>query len=533
MAGIELSKIRDVLNSFIKKGSVTTVRTRLMVLTVLGLAATMAIWGWIQLKALDGILAEQQIKRLHDIAETVSTYYQHFPSRQGLSALDETLEDHVQTDIRLARIDIFSIENGYIEYIVGAGRTPYEWPENLISSAAEKSRPQSTELTIDGSPALGLLYPFLSERDSQTFIGVITFSQSRLEISARAERLLLFSSTGLLLVILLFLSLSYRWIIGRPLRIIINTIDEFQKGNYVKRIPIHRIDEWGQLADHFNLMADEIERVMTRNIELHRNLEDRVQEATHKVVQLQQQVNQLQKLTALGYLTATLAHDLGTPLHSIAGMATLLLEHDQWPPDVSRKLQLIVQQTQRLNTVIQNVRRATRLPEPHFEDTSVSELLNETLPLLEPLMQKSGIQLMVHVDEHIPQLHVDRYRVQTALFNLIQNALEAMIGGGNITVAARKMPHTHTIAISVQDNGPGIPQELMQRVCEPFFSTHTDEGLRGLGLAIVQDIVKIHGGHMEIKSPPSKGTCITLSFPIVETVAALEPLHESSSLNNP
>ncbi len=504
-----------------------------MVLTVLGLAVTMTIWGWIQIKVLDKILMEQQISRLYDLAETVSTYYQHFPTRQGLSALDETLEGHVQMDVRLGRIDIFSIENGYVEYIVGAGRTPYEWPDNLISSAAEKTRAQHVELIIDGSPALGLLYPFLSEKDSQTFIGVITFSQSRFEILSRAKHLLLFSSIGLLCVILLFLFLSYRWIIGRPLRIIINTIDEFQKGHYVRRIPIARLDEWGQLADHFNLMADEIERVMARNLELHRRLEDRVQEATHKVVQLQQQVNQLQQLTALGYLTANLAHDLGTPLHSIAGMTTLLLEHDQWPPDVSRKLELIVQQTQRLNTVIQNVRRATRLPEPHFEAMSVSELLNETLPLVEPLMQKSGIQLMVTVDENIPLFYVDRYRVQTALFNLIQNALEAMPDGGNITVAAYAVPQNRMIALTIQDDGPGIPPELMQRVCEPFFSTHTDEGLRGLGLAIVQDIVKIHGGQIEIKSNSIEGTQVILYFPVVSTASTEENLHGSSSLSNP
>jgi signal transduction histidine kinase len=497
-----------------------TVRTRLIVLTIFGLAVTMAVWGWVQLRALDAIMVEQQVKRLHELAETVSTYYQHFPTRKGLSALDDALEDHVKSDDRLARIDLFSIVNGEVEYIVGAGRVPYEWPENVIGAAAEKSKTQRIELNTDGGPALGLLYPFLSERDTQVFVGVIVFSQSRLEILARAKRLLLFSTMGLLFAILFVLALSYRWLIGRPLGVIIETIDEFHAGKYVKRIPIARLDEWGQLADHFNVMADEIERVLARNQELQRNLEERVQEATHKVVQLQQQVNQLQQLTALGYLTATLAHDLGTPLHSIAGLAKLLLEHDAWPPDVGRKLELIVQQTQRLNTVIKNVRHATRLPEPHFEPVTVPDLLNETLPLVEPLMQKSNIQLIVNVDENIPILHVDRYRVQTALFNLIQNALEAMSGGGEIIITASALPQNHSVAISVQDNGPGIPPEVLERVFEPFFSTHTDEGLRGLGLAIVQDIVKIHGGKIEIKSRPEEGTQIILYFPIIETVSS-------------
>ena len=224
------------------------------------------------------------------------------------------------------------------------------------------------------------------------------------------------------------------------------------------------------------------------------------------MVQLQKQVGQLQQLTAMGYLTATLAHDLGTPLHSIAGLANLLQERGNWPPDVARKLDLIVQQTQRLNTVIQNVRRATRPPEPHFEAVIVPDLLNETLSLVEPLMRKAGIELVVHLDEKLPGITADRYRVQTALFNLIQNAMEAMPAGGRITVSARADADRREVSITVEDTGSGIPPELMERVCEPFFSTHQEEGMRGLGLAIVQDIVKMHGGRMAIESRPGDGT---------------------------
>jgi len=528
-----LSTWRSVIKKVTDKVSNMTVRARLMVLIVLGLAVTMAIWGWIQLSVLNVILIEQQVKRMQELAETVITYYQHFPSGKGLSALDDALEDHVKSDDRLARIDLFSVVNSEVEYIAGAGRVPYEWHENVISSAFEKSKTQRIEINTDAGPALGLLYPFLSEKDTQVFVGVVVFSQTRMEILSRAKRLLLFSTAGLLFAILFVLALSYRWLIGRPLGVIIDTIDEFQAGEYIKRIPIAKRDEWGHLADHFNLMAEEIERVLAQNQELQRSLEERVQEATHKVVQLQQQVNQLQQLTALGYLTATLAHDLGTPLHSIGGLAKLLLEHDAWPPDVSRKLELIIQQTQRLNTVIQNVRHATRLPEPRFEAITVPDILNETLPLVEPLMQKSGIQLLVNVGENIPILHIDRYRVQTALFNLIQNALEAMPGGGKIRISASALPQNHTVAITVEDNGPGINPEVLERVCEPFFSTHTDEGLRGLGLSIVQDIVRVHGGQIEISSRPDEGTKIILYFPIIETVTPLDAGQDAPFLSKP
>lgn len=495
-----------------------SVRTRLMILTILGLAVTMAVWGWVQIRALDQILVEQQGKRLSSVAETVSTYYQHFPTGQGLSTLDATLKEQIQTDVRMARIDIFTVVKNDIDYIAGASRVSYEWPESLVSSVAASRKPQYIRLQTEDGPAVGLLYPVTTEksRATQFVVGVINFSRANAEILSRAQRLLVTSTVWLLLIILLVLAASYRWLIGRPLGIIIRTIDEFQTGQYVKRIPITRRDEWGHLSEHFNSMAQEIEKVLARNQELTRSLEDRVQEATRRVVQLQKQVNQLQQLTALGYLTATLAHDLGTPLHSIAGMASLLLEREGWPQDVARKLELIVQQTQRLNTVIQNVRRATRPPEPHFEAVRIPELLNETIPLVDPLIQKAGIDLHVHFDEKIPQILADRHRVQTALFNLIQNALEAMPEGGRITVSAKAEMERREVSITVQDTGKGIPPELMERICEPFFSTHQEEGMRGLGLAIVQDIVKMHGGRISIDSHPGEGTKIVLTFPATE-----------------
>jgi two-component system NtrC family sensor kinase len=293
------------------------------------------------------MLTEQQGKALRSVAETVGNYYQYFPTGRGLSALESALKDHLRDDRTLARIDIISVDTGYIEYIAGVGRVPYEWQwqDILAVSPSESFKPRYVKLDTESGPALGLLYPVGPEkgRDSPDFVGVVVFSSANAEVMSQTQRLLMATTTGLLIVMLLFLLMSYGWLIGRPLGTIIHTIDEFQNGQYIRRIQLRRRDEWGQIASHFNSMADEIEQVMARNQDLNRHLEERVQEATQKLAQLQKQVNQLQQLTALGYLTATLAHDLGTPLHSIAGMAKLLLEREDWAPDVARKLQLIVQ----------------------------------------------------------------------------------------------------------------------------------------------------------------------------------------------
>jgi len=490
-----------------------TIRVKLVALTVAGLAVTMAVWGVIQLTALDSILVDLQVKRLSGVAETVSTFYQHFPTRRGIATLDSALKDHIQTDIRLARIDIFDTRRNHVNYVAGASRVQYEWPDNIVAEVGVKGKSRYVRLETEGGPSLGLLYPVSGEtKDSRIIVGIIAFSRANAEIMNRSQQLLFLSSAGLLLAILLLLGISYGWMIGRPLKMIIGTIDEFQKGRYVERIPILRRDEWGQLADHFNQMADEIQNVMARNLDLTSHLADRVHEETLNVVQLQKQVDDLKQLTALGHLTANLAHDLGTPLHSIAGLAKLMLEREGWPPDVAHKLQLIVEQTQRLDNVIQNVRKATRLPEPHFELMTVSKILSETLPLVEPLIQKSHVTIDTRIERSASSLYVDRYRIQTALLNIIQNSIEAMPDGGKITISAEDDRAARIIKILISDDGQGIPADVLGKVCEPFFSSHKDEGMRGLGLAIVRDIVKVHDGQMEMQSAPGCGTCVILSL---------------------
>jgi len=510
-----ITMLKKIIARIIAYNDNLTVRVRLIVLTVAGLAITMASWGIIQLTALDRILVGQQLTRLEGVAETVSTFYQFFPTKRGLSALDSALKDHVQSDIRIARIDIFYASRNNVDFVAGASRVQYEWPDEIVALASAKGKSRYIKMETESGPALGLLYPVTGEtKDSHIVVGVIGFSRANAEILNRAQQLLIFSSAGLLMVILLLIGLSYRWLIGRPLSLIIETIDESQKEQYIKRIPIARKDEWGQLALHFNLMADEIQQVMASNFDLTRHLEDRVCEETLKVVQLQKQVDDLKQLTALGHLTANLAHDLGTPLHSIGGLAKLLLEREGFAPDVVHKLELIVQQTQRLDNVIQNVRKATRLPDPHFEVLTLQNLLSETLPLVEPLTRQNNVKVSVNIDTATQSLCVDRYRIQTALLNIIQNSLEAMPQGGKITISAEGVEQNNAVALTIKDTGGGIPANMIDKACEPFFSTRKNEGLRGLGLAIVRDIIKTHGGKMEIKSPPGKGTSIILYLPV-------------------
>ncbi|GBC84412.1 Sensor protein ZraS [bacterium HR11] len=504
-----------------------TVRTRLLLVTALGLTLTMALWGWLHLRALAEILQHRQLETLYEVAQTAGEYFQHFPTRQGLVALDRALEDLIEQNPNLVRIDVCVRLPQGIGNVVGVSRVSYDWPEADLEAVFRSGRPRQLSIQTEAGPALALLYPVRSERSRKpsAVVAVAVLTHAMTEVLSHSRRLLLVSSVGLLLATLAVLTLSYRWIIGRPLRTIIETVDALRSDGVLRRIPLQRRDEWGRLARHFNQMTEELERVLASHRALQQDLERRVQAATHHVIQLQYRVNQLERLAALGQLVAVLAHDLGTPLHSIAGLTQLLLEQDVWPPEARRKLELILQQTQRLHAVIQNVRRATRLPEPRTERVPVSTLLDETLPFVEPWLQRAGVRLQVDVAPDLPPLYADRYRVQTVLLNLIQNAVEAMPSGGRLTISARMVPERHAVAIAVRDTGPGIPPEVQARMFEPFFSTRQDEGLRGLGLAIVQDIVRGHGGSIEVESRPGEGTCFVIYWPVAvsESEASADP----------
>ena len=147
--------LKNLLAKIIDYNSNLTVRVRLVALTVAGLAVTMAIWGVIQLTALDRILVDQQVKRLEGVAETVSTFYQHFPTKRGIAALDSALKDHIQTDVRLARIDIFDIRRKNVDYVAGASRVQYEWPDNMVAEVSAKGKSRYVKLETESGTVAG------------------------------------------------------------------------------------------------------------------------------------------------------------------------------------------------------------------------------------------------------------------------------------------------------------------------------------------------------------------------------------------
>lgn len=225
--------------------------------------------------------------------------------------------------------------------------------------------------------------------------------------------------------------------------------------------------------------------------------------------------SEVQRINALIKLAKGIAHELGNPLNSIAIHLKLADKMgDALPPKEKKKfketLQVLEQETARLDRIIKNFLKATRQKPPEFKAGNIQELLEEALNFFELEFKESKIKVKTEFARNLPNFLFDRDKLYQAFLNIIKNAVEAMPKGGElwIKIAAREKVCT----IAFQDSGVGIPEKDLPYIFEEYYTTK-EEG-SGLGLAIVYNMIREHGGRIDVKSAPKKGTLFVIQLPI-------------------
>ncbi|HEU0034229.1 MAG TPA: ATP-binding protein [Kofleriaceae bacterium] len=273
----------------------------------------------------------------------------------------------------------------------------------------------------------------------------------------------------------------------RPLRRLRDGARRIAAGDYASRIPEHGPAEVAELAREFNSMG--------------RAVEERERELVRS-----------ERLAAVGKMAAMITHEVRNPLSSI-GLNTELLE-DELASDAGEARDLcrsIHREVDRLTAITEEYLAFARLPKPKLAPEPINPMIGALAAFVREDLAAKQVRLETDLAAGDPIAQIDAGQIRQCMINLVRNAAEAVSANGGGRVTLRTRARAGRIEIAVDDDGPGIPADLLPRLFDPFFSTK--EGGSGLGLALTQQIVRDHGGDIRVDSTVGRGTTFTVSVP--------------------
>jgi signal transduction histidine kinase len=280
-----------------------------------------------------------------------------------------------------------------------------------------------------------------------------------------------------------------RWLV-RPLQAIDRSTAIVSTGDLDHRIRIGSDDELGTLAASINAMAEALKRIQERLL-------------------------QAERLAAVGELSSYIAHNIRNPLASIRSSAQAALEDADVSAETRATLKEIVARVDHLKQWVHDFLFAFKPITPKLIPRDVNRVIEDALHVVRPMMETKQIRVEMNLAGALPLTPLDEGYVEQALVALLTNACDATSPGKRISIASgliREGERPGAVSIDLADDGGGIPQEILQKVFTPYFSTKRD-GV-GLGLTMAQKIVSSHGGSLSVSNRPEGGTTVQILFPL-------------------
>jgi len=309
---------------------------------------------------------------------------------------------------------------------------------------------------------------------------------------------------GVAFLMAMIVALAFAQLLSRRVRNVVTGLQRLREGEFGYRLAVEGGDELALLASSLNELGERLEATRER--------------AAAGDLDEGELLMATDRMAAWAKVASGLAHEMADPLNA-AGLHLGHLKR-KWGdgrPETARHLAVLEEELKRLDQVVKGFRRFSMLGEMRAEWFDLRGLLDEIAERVREAMVGRRLELVFDVDELPQRFWGDRTLLRQAITNLVANAEQAMPGGGHVTLSAQRLESG--IEITVTDEGVGIPDELQTRIFDLYFTTKEDGS--GIGLAVVQQVIQLHGGRIRLRSAPGEGTQITLALP----VRTLEAVH--------
>ena len=339
-------------------------------------------------------------------------------------------------------------------------------------------------------------------KEYQAFLDDI-FYRERAEIPVTMKRSMQLFLFSLLIVIVVGAVVNTRLAMSivRPLRMLEKKTKNIAMGDFSERIEVKGSDELASLAKSFNRMEDHLKLA--------------VSSFEHTITRLQEKQAQLveaEKLASIGILTAGIAHEINNPLTSVLSFSKLMLEQMPESDRNYSRLKIMVRDAQRARTIVRELLSFAKENPIHPTVIDINRPVTEIAESLVAQELFKDIELDLNLTRNLPKILADPVRIGQVVMNMLLNAAHSITPPGKIEVETRSADGLVEIVFS--DTGHGIPEEHLNKIFDPFYTTKGTGKGTGLGLAISYGIIKKHNGDIEVKSTVGKGSTFIVRLPV-------------------
>jgi two-component system NtrC family sensor kinase len=343
------------------------------------------------------------------------------------------------------------------------------------------------------------------------------------EVAAMQYRVLLMTAIEIALISIFIIYFTRRFL-GRPIQKLIEGAAAISEMDLEKPLDIAgSSQELDELARAFDIMRERLRVALAELNQSAQDLETKVEKRTEQLKAAHQKLLQSDRLASLGQLAASVAHEINNPVSGVLNLSMLLqrmLKDDGVPAgrlsEFRKYLAQVTNETARVGRIVSDLLAFSRRSKPQRTPADLNKTVRLALSLIQHKLKLGNVTVIEDLAAGLPAVLCDPGQIQQVALNLLLNAAEATQGrgGGTVAVSTSVHPSRNAVLLTVTDDGEGIPEENLARIFDPFFTTKSEGKGVGLGLAVSYGIVQEHGGEIEARSTPGRGTTFIVALPL-------------------